>query len=379
MATNAPSLDDLYDDAGHKYDIDPLRIKAHAIQETGERAKVASGDGKSWGFGQFRPATWATVMPGVPLSARGDPATAIEAMGKYLAQLDAAHTDANGNTDVRASTAAYNGSGPAADAYAESVRGIHARLLKGGGLKTSGGQAGAAMAPAANDDDAFGQTLKASPTPAAPDKAPVDDAFGQTLKGGPATPAQEATAKPGAGPDAPQMMKTAGWSGIPGEVGGAAAKLWNLLTPPLPDRNKPANFEFPNLAPNEGSDTPGTPGPSGTIGFAGLRNALADPTGYTPSGIFPFAVKNDPTGQPDPSLGVRPDIGPLRPLARGVLDLFEGPTTGTVTPEASMALFNLLTSGAYPSVARGTGRAIAETGTYGAPLEDLYSRNRPPA
>src|SRR3954469_5240670 len=113
MATNAPSLDDLYDDAGHKYDIDPLRIKAHTIQETGERAKVASGDGKSWGFGQFRPATWATVVPGVPLSARGDPATAIEAMGKYLAQLDAAHTDANGNTDVRASTAAYNGSGPA--------------------------------------------------------------------------------------------------------------------------------------------------------------------------------------------------------------------------------------------------------------------------
>jgi hypothetical protein len=194
-ATPAPSLDDLYDEAGYKYDVDPLRIKAHAIQETGEKANVQSADGKSWGFGQFTPETWAKVMPGVPLSARGTPAVAIDAMGKYLAQLDAANTDANGNVDVRASTAAYNGSGPAADAYAENVRGIYAKLVKNGGLKTSGQPPG----PAANEDNPFQQTLKGSPTPPSTDAPDDSSPFRQTLKGGPAAEAAPAATAPPTG------------------------------------------------------------------------------------------------------------------------------------------------------------------------------------
>ena len=116
MATDAPNLDDLYDAAGHKYNIDPLRLKAHAVAETNERADVPSQDGRSWGFGQFTPETWKSVMPGVPLSARGDPETAIEAMARLTARNDDAHRDANGNVDLMASTAAYNGSGPQAAA-----------------------------------------------------------------------------------------------------------------------------------------------------------------------------------------------------------------------------------------------------------------------
>ncbi|HKO13232.1 MAG TPA: hypothetical protein VJV22_14750, partial [Acidobacteriaceae bacterium] len=125
--------------------------------------------------------------------------------------------------------------------------------------------------------------------------------------------------------------------------------------------------------------------PSGTISMADLRNALADPTEYTPSGILPFAVRNNPLGQPDPGLGVRLDLGPLRPLARGVLDLLEGPRTGTITPEAQSVLFGAITGGQLlPSVARGTGagvaaagQAAAETSAYGAPVPDLYTRNTP--
>ena len=332
MATNAPSLDDLYDRAGEKYDIDPLRIKAHAVQETGERANLASSDGKSWGFGQFRPETWQRVMPGVPLSARGDPATAIEAMGKYLAELDAAHTDANGNVDVRASTAAYNGSGPAADAYAESVRGIHARLARGGGLKVSDAQKPGAQAAPAEEDSPFRQTLKGGPakegaaptdTPTDTPDNPEDSPFRQTLKGGPATPAQEATAQPDAfGLDVGKM------AGQPDYAG--AVKM--------------------------GRDLSTT---------AGVRNALQPPEGYTTSGILPMAVKNDPSGQADPSLGVRWDLGPLRPLATGVLDLAEGlwktdPAHPQLSPEAQSVLFGAMTGGQLaPSIARGTGEAVA--------------------
>ena len=332
MAINAPSLDDLYDRVGEKYDIDPLRIKAHAIQETGERANLASSDGKSWGFGQFRPETWQRVMPGVPLSARGDPATAIEAMGKYLAELDAAHTDANGNVDVRASTAAYNGSGPAADAYAESVRGIHARLARGGGLKVSDAQKPGAKAAPAEEDSPFRQTLKGGPakegaaptdTPTDTPDNPEDSPFRQTLKGGPATPAQEATAQPDAfGLDVGKM------AGQPDYAG--AVKM--------------------------GRDLSTT---------AGVRNALQPPEGYTTSGILPMAVKNDPSGQADPSLGVRWDLGPLRPLATGVLDLAEGlwktdPAHPQLSPEAQSVLFGAMTGGQLaPSIARGTGEAVA--------------------
>lgn len=250
MDTNAaPNLDDFYNEAGYKYNVDPLRIKAHAIQETGEKADVASEDGKSWGFGQFRPETWRRVMPGVPLSARGDPQTAIEAMAKYIAQNDDAHRDQYGNVDLLASTAAYNGSGPQAQAYARKVQSIYGRLDAAGGLHTSG-QGGGQAKPAANDDDAFGQTLKASPQPAAPAKAPeapaADDAFGQTLKGGPAQPDTTAT-KPdtaAATPEMPSGLPTdPDESGPPSQgasvpepvrrIGQAVADTWNAGRNPL--------------------------------------------------------------------------------------------------------------------------------------------------
>lgn len=236
--TPAPSLDDLYDAAGYKYDVDPLRIKAHAIQESGEKANLPSADGKSWGFGQFKPETWAQVMPGVPLSARGNPSVAIDAMGKYLSQLDAANTDANGNVDVRASTAAYNGSGPAADAYAQSVQGIYGKLVKNGGLKTSAPPTGTAA-----NDDAFGQTLKGSPAPAAATAPAADDAFGQTLKGGPATPAPTAPPPdPVTDSEGHLVSDTESPLGVlkrdiaaiapaAGRIGSAVAQGWNIENP----------------------------------------------------------------------------------------------------------------------------------------------------
>lgn len=106
---------------------------------------------------------------------------------------------------------------------------------------------------------------------------------------------------------------------------------------------------------------------------ADLRAMLAETPGWTSGGVLPIRVKNDASGNADPSLGVRPDLGPLRGIGTGLLDLLEGPNTGTVTPEAR----NLLVLGAMggrlaPSVARGTEAAIRDTAELGAPVNRLY-------
>lgn len=111
---------------------------------------------------------------------------------------------------------------------------------------------------------------------------------------------------------------------------------------------------------------------------ADLRAMLAETPGWTSGGVLPIRVKNDASGNADPSLGVRPDLGPLRGIGTGLLDLIEGPNTGTITPEAR----NLLVLGAMggrlaPSVARGTEAAIRDTAELGAPVNRLYDP-RPP-
>jgi soluble lytic murein transglycosylase-like protein len=183
------NYDPLYDEAGYKYNIDPLRLKAHAIQESGEDP-TRTGTSGEWGMMQFMPRTAADV--GLNRADAYRPAPAIDAAARYLAMLDAKHTDAGGNTDLMASTAAYNGSGPAAAHYATLVGDIHGKLTEQGGLKL-------AAADKNEADDPFSQTLKApaeSAPPAAatseaapaPTKGPdtEDDPFAATLKGGPA-------------------------------------------------------------------------------------------------------------------------------------------------------------------------------------------------
>lgn len=103
------------------------------------------------------------------------------------------------------------------------------------------------------------------------------------------------------------------------------------------------------------------------------RAMLAEKPGYTASSILPMRVKNDAGGQADPSLGVEWDLGPLRGIGNAAIDLAEGPTTGTVTPAGSQLLFGAMTGGALaPSLARGTGAAIADAAAYGAPKSELY-------
>jgi len=148
----------------------------------------------------------------------------------------------------------------------------------------------------------------------------------------------------------------------------------------------------PNDISGEGRDEYGNPlGPLGpaaprepppTIG--NLRNAMAPTPGYVSMSPLPFALKETfpGSGVADPNsglAGMKPDLGPLRGIGTGLLDLLEGPSTGTVTPEARNLLAMAAMGGKLaPSVARGTGAAIRDTVELGAPSNRLYDSNAPP-
>lgn len=96
--------------------------------------------------------------------------------------------------------------------------------------------------------------------------------------------------------------------------------------------------------------------------------------------ILPLARDVDPAGNPvgSPRLAM-PNI--LRSPLLGALDIGQGrvqmdeagnPLSIRPTPDSQNTLMSVVT----PSPAMGTGRAIAETASHGAPLAELYSRNR---
>ncbi|MGB6351822.1 MAG: transglycosylase SLT domain-containing protein, partial [Pseudolabrys sp.] len=181
------NFDGLYDEAGYKYNVDPLRIKAHAIQESGEDP-TKTGTSGEYGLMQIMPGT--AQMLGLSKSDAYTPSPAIDAAARYLAMLDAKHTDSAGNTNVDASTAAYNGSGPATAAYASSVRNIYSQLQQQGGLKLApdGSQDGKGAEP----DDPFAATLKAAPASASPPAA----ASAPSSTAAPSSPPESDTADP---------------------------------------------------------------------------------------------------------------------------------------------------------------------------------------
>lgn len=109
-----------------------------------------------------------------------------------------------------------------------------------------------------------------------------------------------------------------------------------------------------------GTDRPPAEPTTDTIA-PGLRNAIAPAANTTYGVVLPLA-RDQATG--DVRLALPSS---LRSLATGALDLAEGPTTGTVTPEATGALANIAVSGGLtPSLARGSSAAIREAAGLGA-------------
>jgi hypothetical protein len=112
------------------------------------------------------------------------------------------------------------------------------------------------------------------------------------------------------------------------------------------------------------TDTTGAPDTVNPV----LRRALEPAPNTTYGSVLPLA-KDNKTGDIRFALP-----SSLRDLASGGLDLIEGPWTGTVTPAGTNALANAMIGGAYPSVARGTGAAIAADSTV-APLSSEFRQN----
>ena len=203
----AGPYDQLYEDAGHKWNVDPLLIRAHAIQETGEDPRKTGAAGE-WGMMQFMPGTAASV--GLTREAAYQPATAIDAAGKFIRGNLDAKTDAQGNTDIGGATRRYNGSGPATYAYEKSIAGIYQKLkaeqAASGARDAAAPKAAspfeATMAtPATQSASPFEATMMAPATPPAPQAGqpaapatPGPSAFDSTMTA-PATPAAAATAQ----------------------------------------------------------------------------------------------------------------------------------------------------------------------------------------
>lgn len=209
--------------------------------------------------------------------------------------------------------------------------------------------------PAAAPDDPFTAALKSSGQPeAAPEADPFSEALTTAQKAAtPAMPAAPAASVPTIDPitgfpvDSQDPSKVT--SGAPTAMAGASQGT---------------------IIPGNALAIPRTADEA--------RALLAEKPGYTASNILPMRVKNGANGLADPSQGVEWDLGPLRGIGNAAIDLMEGPQTGTVTPAASQLLFGAMTGGALnPSLARGTGAAIADTAAYGNPLASLYARTPP--
>jgi hypothetical protein len=351
----------LFQSAGQTFNVDPLLAQAVAQVESGYDPNATSKDS------QGSPVAYGVMQVTQPNLSRlnvRDPYNPEYNIPAGTRMLDEALTAANGNVPL--ALRIYEGGpdqskwGPQNAAYPAKVAAAYQKLTR------------QAPAPAANGDalDDFLQGKTSLPAPTAPS--------GQPQAAGGATPGAPTT------PDALDAV-----------LGGGSAPAW-AQSPPAPTPPQPAHIDPITGYPidDQGQPVPGQgtmlagkdqgtliPGNTPTIPTTidQARAMLAEKPGYTSGGILPIRVKNGPDGKPDPSLGVELDWGPLRPLGEGALDLLQGTETGQVTPAATNVLMGAAMGGGLtPSIARGTGQAIADTAMYGRSLADLYAA-RPPA
>ena len=336
------SFDDLFDAAGQKYGVDPRLTKTvFHIESSGNPNTPDSPQGAQGGM-QIMPATAASLK----INPRDMP-QAIDGATRYLAEgLDATGTP-------QGALAYYHGGpdrslwGPKTAAYVAKGEGLYPTM--------------AIKKPAADPDVSAGEELfkqmtadkpaasQATPAQVDPDVSTGQDIF-KAMTAGADQPAAQAAAA------TPQQQQN---DNATGAMTGSAD-----LTPAQREDNANA----------AGAAMPGGFG-AAPESRADVRAFLAETPGWTSSSILPIAVKNDANGQADMSLGVRPDLGPLRAIGTGLMDLFEGPETGVVTPEATNLLAGAAMGGRLaPSVARGTGAAIASDAVQ-APLSAEFRAN----
>jgi hypothetical protein len=328
-----------FDEAGGALNVDPMLLRAIAQVESGGAKDPDRAVSSAGALGRMQ-----VMPPNLQRYNVSDPTNPRENIHAGAAVFDEALTAANGNVPL--ALRIYQGGqdqskwGPNNAAYPGKVAAAYQALSK--------------ASPAAGS---------APPASTAPD---ATDAFLSGSAGG---------GGPKAAPSAPD-----------------ATDAFLAGKEDIAPKTEAPNAITPNDISGEGRDAYGAPlGPLGpaaprepppTIGS--LRNAMAPTPGYVSMSPLPFALKETypGSGVADPNsglAGMKPDLGPLRGIGTGLLDLLEGPSTGTVTPEARNLLAMAAMGGKLtPSVARGTGAAIRDTAELGAPASRLYDPSVPP-
>lgn len=313
MANNA--YDDDFDAAGKKYNVDPQLAKTvFQIESSGGKNTGPSipGDPDSpIGPMQMRPSTAKAL--GVDPK---DPHQAIDGATRYLAEGLAATGTPQGALMFYHGGPDTSGWGPKTQAYAAR---------------------GAELYP----------TMKISSSSASPQASSdaVDPEFAN--RWGLSTPANN-NAEPASAPVSGDDF-SARW-GIGKSPNAAPAVATPAATaPPASTANATDKYEgwdVPGAAPSPAAAQPSA------ISYENLTHTLAPAPNTTYGTVLPFA-RDNATGALRPALPTS-----LRDLAQGGLDLLHGPTTGTVTPKATMALTTMV-PGMMPSPGAGTGALVA--------------------
>lgn len=293
--------DALFDIVGRKYDVNPALIKTvFHLESSGNPDIRDSPQGAQGGM---------QIMPGTARMLNVNPrnfAEAVDGAGKYLAEGIAATGTAEG-------ALAYYHGGPDRRIWGAKTQ---AYVAKGQGLFPT-------------------MAIKRS-TPPPRDEADGESIFARLLKGG-STPADGQASN-----DGEEIFRKLVAGNTPPPVPAVATRN-SVPTPDAPG-DTAAMPSGPLTVPQFPADAPPW--------NVRLRNALAP----IPDGAEVLPLAGDATkgtlrlAMPNSLLA----------LGRGVLDLAEGPATGTVSPEGTMALTMGVGGPGMSSVARGTGRSIAD-------------------
>lgn len=354
--------DPIINEAAANWHLDPNWVRAVMHQESGgnptKNGKPIRSSAGAGGLAQFMPGTAAAVG----VEDVDDPKQAIWGMTKHLSQL---YDQFNGN--VLAATAAYNANPNTVQAWVNGKGQLPAETQKYVPAVASHYamfSKARATQPAANDVPSDDDFLKAiNPQQSVPPGIPImritpgasvpsDEEFLQQIA--PNNPAP----KPDTGPQNQSQD---------GIVRGDAL---DAMMPEIP-RDVAANTPTGNAL---GGDqwAPAAVAPNAlSTSYQTVTNALAPAPGTTYGNVLPFARDNQ-TGAIRMALP-----SSLRSLAQGGADLAFGPGLGTVTPQATMALANIV-PGMMQSPAANPGRfTLLPRETPAAP--NALSPSQPPS
>lgn len=374
MPNNA--YDDLFQEAGQQYNVDPQLLKTiFHIESSGNPSTVDSSAGAQGGM-QLMPDTAAYVGVSNPK----DMKQAIPGAARYVAE----GLDKTGSPEGALSY--YFGGpdqskwGPKTAGYVQKAQSLYPQMTVIGGTATpvSAQPPTAAVDPSFADRWGIGAKAPANDTAApSPDFANrwgLQTPTAATVASQPvAAPIQ--TQQPSSIAAEPPQAPSGGALGVDpltGEPMGPGGATTGTRGPAYSDPRyagwdtAQTRVGMPTWAP------PGAPqptSPTGALSYSGITNALAPAPNTTYGDILPIARDNT-TG----ALRFALPTG-ARDLAQGVVDLAQGPTSGTVTPKATMALTNMV-PGLMRSPATGTGSAIAAaSGDTGIPTSYVDRAN----